>query len=165
MTQILFNLHSSDGAEAHTLTANGWFQSEFNGFVQRRWIPDLPDFLRTRGFLKHEFSLCIQRHALSNTHADLLGVPSLRVLGDAKGTHAIAIVSRPLDPGQCAAVFQILPHLFAATHGAMLTLAPPPTPKPKTQGSVRKSIPEFATLRPWKPMLQVVGNLEETQWP
>jgi hypothetical protein len=164
MTQIIFNLQTSDETESHLLTADGWLRSEFSGLTQRRWIPDLPDLLQSQGFLEPAFALRIRCHLLSNKHADLLGVPSLRVLENAKGAQAIAIISRPLDLGQVAAVFQLLPHVIAVTHGPTLTLAPPPTAKPVIHSTAGKSIPESITPRPCKPLNRVGGNLDESQW-
>jgi hypothetical protein len=165
MSQILFNLQTSEGSETHTLTKNGTLVSEFSGLTQRRWIPDLPDLLQSQGFLGPAFALRIRCHLLSNKHADLLGVPSLRVLENAKGTQAIAIISRPLDLGQVAAVFQLLPHLIAVTHGPTLTLAPPPTVKPVIHGTAGKTIPASITPRPCKPAIRVGGNFDESRWP
>lgn len=162
MSQIIFNLRTSDETETHTLTKDGWLCSEFSGGAQRRWIPDLPDFLRTRGFLEPAFSLCIRRHPLSAKHAQLLGVPTLRVLGNNSGTQAIAVISRSLDSGQVAAVFQILPHLIAVAHGPTIALAPPPIVKPVIRGTAGKTVPESITPRPCQPSLPVVGNLDES---
>ncbi len=164
MTNNLFNLSSSDGAETHSLSSDGWLVSYFSGITHRRWIPDLPDFLRSRGMLEPRFTLGIHRQPISAVLADVLGISHLHVLGNAKGIVSVALVTGPLHPDRCAAIFQAFPRLTAVAHASTLTLAPPPSKHASRPHPVGKSVPEFSGLRRCRPALQTVDTVEDNPW-
>jgi hypothetical protein len=164
MTQTLFVIQTPERTTTLTLSADGWLLFELEGFVRRRWLPSLPQFLQARGFLEPHCRLTATYQQLSSKLASILGFSVLLLIATDNGAKAVAIVARRLVPAQCAGLFQSLPHVLGVAHAEAITPAPPLEAQRSPPPFPRPSIPEFMISCRCKSMLPVVDNLEDGPW-